>query len=51
MLSGLTEFILRPNIPFVNVGERCNISGRLVFKKLIQKGDYEAAVLTAKEQV
>jgi 5-methyltetrahydrofolate--homocysteine methyltransferase len=27
MFSGLTEFIFRENIPFVNIGERCNISG------------------------
>jgi 5-methyltetrahydrofolate--homocysteine methyltransferase len=29
MFSGLTEFIFRSNIPFVNVGERCNISGSI----------------------
>lgn len=44
MVSGLTEFIFRSNIPFVNVGERCNISGSIQFKKLIQKGDYETAL-------
>lgn len=51
MLSGLTEFILRDNIRFVNVGERCNISGSIQFKKLIQKGEYETAVQVAKDQV
>ena len=35
MFSGLTEFIFRDNITFVNVGERCNISGSIQFKKLI----------------
>jgi 5-methyltetrahydrofolate--homocysteine methyltransferase len=44
MFSGLTEFIFRSNIPFVNVGERCNISGSLLFKKMIVNGDYEQAV-------
>jgi cobalamin-dependent methionine synthase I len=29
MLSGMSEFLLTPNIPFVNVGERCNISGSI----------------------
>jgi len=29
MFSGLTEFIFRSNIPFVNIGERCNISGSI----------------------
>lgn len=51
MFSGLTEFIFRSNITFVNVGERCNISGSLIFKKMIVKGDYEAALQVAKEQV
>jgi len=35
MFSGLTEFIFRETIPFVNVGERCNISGSIQFKKMI----------------
>ena len=51
MLSGMTEFILRQNIPFVNVGERCNISGSLAFKKLIKNGDFEKAIAIAKNQV
>jgi 5-methyltetrahydrofolate--homocysteine methyltransferase len=29
MLSGLTEFFFSPIIPFINVGERCNISGSI----------------------
>lgn len=44
MFSGLTEFIFRDNIKFVNVGERCNISGSLLFKKMIVQGKYEDAV-------
>ena len=51
MLSGMTEFILRDNIPFVNVGERCNISGSIAFKKLIKNGEYEKAIAIAKNQV
>lgn len=35
MLSGLTEFYFSDIIRFVNVGERCNISGSIQFKKLI----------------
>jgi 5-methyltetrahydrofolate--homocysteine methyltransferase len=35
MLSGLTEFHFSDIIRFVNVGERCNISGSIQFKKLI----------------
>jgi len=48
LLSGMTEFIHTKNIPFVNVGERCNISGSLAFKKLIKNGEYEKAISVAK---
>lgn len=51
MFSGMTEFIFTPNIPFVNIGERCNISGSMAFKKLIKNNDFEAAVAVAKTQV
>lgn len=51
MLSGMTEFILRDNIPFVNVGERCNISGSIAFKRLIKNGEFEKAIAIAKLQV
>ena len=52
MLSGLREFILFDDIPFVNVGERCNISGSLKFKKLlITDNNYEASLQIAREQV
>jgi 5-methyltetrahydrofolate--homocysteine methyltransferase len=51
MLSGMTEFILRDNIPFVNVGERCNISGSIAFKRLIKNGEFEKAIAIAKNQV
>ena len=49
MYSGQTEFIFRNNIPFVNVGERCNISGSLVFKKLILNDNYDKAIEIAKQ--
>jgi 5-methyltetrahydrofolate--homocysteine methyltransferase len=51
MLSGMTEFIFTQNIPFINVGERCNISGSLAFKKLIKNGEFEKAIKIAKDQV
>ncbi|GMH97023.1 hypothetical protein TL16_g13333, partial [Triparma laevis f. inornata] len=38
-------------LPFLNVGERCNIAGSLKFKKLMMKGDYGAAMDIAKKQV
>lgn len=51
MFSGQQEFIFRKNIPFVNIGERCNISGSIQFKNLIKKGLFEDAVKVAKDQV
>jgi len=50
-LSGMQEFILNDNIRFVNVGERCNISGSAKFKRLIKNDKYDEAVAIAKDQV
>ena len=36
---------------FVNIGERCNVTGSARFKKLIMNGDYDAAVEVARDQV
>src|SRR5215217_278577 len=36
---------------FVNIGERCNVTGSARFKKLIMAGDYDAAVEVARDQV
>jgi 5-methyltetrahydrofolate--homocysteine methyltransferase len=36
---------------FVNIGERCNVTGSARFKKLILNGDYDAAVEVARDQV
>jgi 5-methyltetrahydrofolate--homocysteine methyltransferase len=50
-LSGLEAFTLTPQIPFVNVGERTNVTGSARFRKLITAGDYSAALAVAREQV
>ncbi len=50
-LSGLEAFTLTPEIPFVNVGERTNVTGSAKFRKLITGGDYAAALTIAREQV
>ena len=50
-LSGLEPFTLTPEIPFVNVGERTNVTGSAKFRKLITAGDYDAALDVAREQV
>ncbi|MGA8991572.1 MAG: methionine synthase [Rhodoplanes sp.] len=50
-LAGLEPFTLTPEIPFVNVGERTNVTGSAKFRKLIKAGDYAAALTVAREQV
>ena len=55
-LSGLEDLIVDDvhnhlGMPFLNVGERCNISGSIRFKKLMMAGDYGTAMDIAKKQV
>src|SRR4029079_11089264 len=50
-LSGLESFTLAPEIPFVNVGERTNVTGSAKFRKLVTAGDYTAALAIARDQV
>ena len=50
-LSGLEAFTLTPEIPFVNIGERTNVTCSARFRNLIKAGDYTAALQVAREQV
>ncbi|WP_166142422.1 methionine synthase [Methylosinus sp. RM1] len=50
-LAGLEPFTLTKDIPFVNVGERTNVTGSAKFRKLITAGDYAAALDVARDQV
>ena len=50
-LSGLEPCSINGDSLFVNVGERTNVTGSAVFKRLIVDGDYEAALDVAKQQV
>lgn len=50
-LSGLEPFTLSPDIPFVNIGERTNVTGSAKFRKLITAGDYISALTVARDQV
>jgi len=50
-LSGLEAFTLTPEIPFVNIGERTNVTGSAKFRKLVTAGDYASALSIAREQV
>jgi 5-methyltetrahydrofolate--homocysteine methyltransferase len=50
-LSGQEAFTARPEIPFINIGERTNITGSPKFAKLIKEGKYDEAVSVARQQV
>ncbi|WP_150525418.1 methionine synthase [Roseibium sediminis] len=50
-LSGLEPFTLTPEVNFVNVGERTNVTGSARFRKLIKEGDYSTALEVARDQV
>ncbi|MEN3368210.1 MAG: 5-methyltetrahydrofolate--homocysteine methyltransferase [Verrucomicrobiota bacterium] len=50
-LSGLEPLNITPEMGFVIVGERTNITGSPRFSKLILAGDFEAALAVARQQV
>jgi len=50
-LSGLEPLNIGPDDLFVNVGERCNVTGSAIFRRLIEADDYAAAVQVARQQV
>ncbi|ASF47945.1 methionine synthase [Methylovulum psychrotolerans] len=50
-LAGQEAMSIGPDSLFVNVGERTNVTGSAAFKNLIIKGDYEAALSVARQQV
>ncbi|MBU9848525.1 dihydropteroate synthase, partial [Rahnella aceris] len=49
--SGLEAFTLTPDVNFVNVGERTNITGSPKFARHVREGDWDAAVAIARQQV
>ncbi|CAN5288830.1 methionine synthase [soil metagenome] len=50
-LSGLDPLVIYPESNFINVGERCNVTGSSLFKKFIIEENYDAALAVAREQV
>ncbi len=50
-LSGLEPCSIASDSLFTNVGERSNVTGSAVFKRLIVEEDYEAALNIARQQV
>ncbi len=50
-LSGLEALTITPELNFVNIGERTNVTGSRRFAKLILNGQYEEALSVARQQV
>ena len=50
-LSGLEPLTFRPDLSFVNIGERTNVTGSPKFAKLILGGEFEEALSVARDQV
>ena len=50
-LSGLEPLTLTPELLFVNIGERTNVTGSARFRRLIREERYEEALEVARQQV
>jgi 5-methyltetrahydrofolate--homocysteine methyltransferase len=50
-LSGLEPLVITPELLFVNIGERTNVTGSARFRKLIKEGCFDEAVEVARQQV
>ena len=50
-LSGLEPLNVEDSTGFVHVGERTNVTGSAIFRRLIEADDYGAAVQVARQQV
>ncbi len=50
-LAGLEPLVITPELNFINVGERTNVTGSAQFKKLIKDDRYDLAVDVARQQV
>jgi len=49
--AGLEPLVVHPDLLFVNIGERTNVTGSREFARLIEKGRYDDAVEVARLQV
>lgn len=50
-LSGLELLEVKPEMNFVNIGERCNVAGSRKFLRLINEKKYDEALSIARKQV
>ncbi len=51
VLSGLEPLVITPELNFINVGERTNVTGSAKFRKMVKEGRFEDAVEVARQQV
>jgi 5-methyltetrahydrofolate--homocysteine methyltransferase len=49
--SGLEPLIVTPFTNFINIGERTNVTGSNIFRRLIMEGNYEEGIRIARQQV
>ncbi|MEO6967296.1 MAG: methionine synthase [Rhodanobacteraceae bacterium] len=50
-LSGLEPLVITPELNFINIGERTNVTGSAQFRKLVKDDRYDEAVEVARQQV
>lgn len=50
-LSGLEPLNIKSGGPFLMVGERTNVTGSPAFRKLIEQGNFDQALVVARQQV
>ncbi len=50
-LAGMEPLVIRPEMNFVNIGERTNVTGSAKFAKLIKEDNYGEALTVARQQV
>ncbi|MDD2729562.1 methionine synthase [Malikia sp.] len=51
LLSGLEPLVIGEDSLFVNIGERTNVTGSKAFARMILNGQYEEALVVARQQV
>lgn len=49
--SGLEALVVRPDLNFINIGERTNVTGSKMFARLVLDGKYPEALVVARQQV
>ncbi len=51
LLSGLEPLVVGPGSLFVNIGERTNVTGSKAFARMILAGEFDSALVVARQQV